>query len=79
MEKRSNIWALLLLIGIALIGCQTPKPSPTLQIHEPKGAVLNPRAYIPEVKLIPLAPRITDLNNEVVYINPERVQVRHFL
>jgi hypothetical protein len=36
--------------------------------EEPVYKVLNPRGYMSEVKLMPLAPRPTDLNNKVVYL-----------
>jgi len=35
---------------------------------EAKFTVLNPVAYMPEVELIPLAPRVSDLNGKTVYI-----------
>ncbi len=36
--------------------------------EEPVYKVLNPRGFMPEVKLMPLAPRPSDLNNKVVYL-----------
>jgi hypothetical protein len=70
MKKKGNAWALLLFAGIVLFGCQTLKSTPPSKVpeREPKVAVLNPRAYMPEVKLTPLAPRLPNLNNKVVYI-----------
>ena len=35
---------------------------------EGKFTALNPVAYMPEVDLIPLAPRVSDLNGKTVYI-----------
>jgi len=36
--------------------------------QEAKFTALNPTAYMPEVELIPLAPRVSDLNGKTVYI-----------
>ncbi|MFC1820928.1 hypothetical protein ACFLZG_07600, partial [Thermodesulfobacteriota bacterium] len=35
---------------------------------EAQYTALDPRGYVPEVELIPLASRSSDLNNKVVYI-----------
>jgi hypothetical protein len=35
---------------------------------EPMYEALNPRGLLPPIKITPLAPRIPDLNNKVVYV-----------
>lgn len=35
---------------------------------EPVYKALNPRGILPDVKLVPLSPRLEDLKNKVVYI-----------
>jgi hypothetical protein len=59
-----------LLITLAIGGCQT-NPAVMKSESQPiesRYVALNPRAYLPEVKLTPLSPRNADLNGKVIYI-----------
>ena len=55
-----------LLIGIALVGLLASSASALSP--QPKYEALNPRGMPEPVKLVPLAPRVSDLNDKMVYV-----------
>ena len=67
---RRELLVCIFLTLLFFVSCQTISPTATskMEKREIHYAALNPRAHMPEVKLTPLASRLADLNNKVVYI-----------
>jgi hypothetical protein len=66
------LWSGLLLMLVFVTA-----PLCLLQAQEPTYRVLNPRGLMGEVKLVPLSPRVPDLNDKVVYLITPKQQGSH--
>jgi hypothetical protein len=68
--------SLLLCVFGLLFLCSAPLSS-VAPAAEPFYKILNPRGYMADVKLTPLAPRVADLNNKVVYLITPKQEGSH--
>lgn len=68
---------LLLCSAVLVISVFVFAPVSSLFAQEPIHKVLNPQGYMGEVKLAPLTPRPTDLNNKVVYLITPKQEGSH--
>jgi hypothetical protein len=57
-------WAALVVISLTF----GPAPATRAQVAEPTYRALNPRGYLPEIKLVPLASRPAQLAGRTVYV-----------
>ena len=63
MKMKMHAWALIIAVLTMAHAFTTVS-----QAQEPKVTVLNPLGQPPDIKLVPMAPRISDLKGKTIYI-----------